>query len=91
MSIPIDAAELLNREFFEVRGGCCKWPRRWIGWTARRGTCRRTNAGEGSMRRLTCWQGAGPGGTEKLQMIFSLPYERKWKEKFKMTNGRAAE
>ena len=91
MSIPIDAAELLNREFLEVRARLLQVAAALDRLDRAQGDLSQDKRRRGIDEAIGVLAGSGPGRAEKLQMIFSLPYERKWKERFKMTNGRAAE
>ncbi len=91
MSIPIDAAELLNREFLEVRARLLQVAAALDRLDRAEGDVSQDKRRRGIDEAITVLAGSGAGRAEKLQMVFSLPYERNWKERFKMTNGRAAE
>ena len=82
MSIPLDALEVLNRELPEIRA-------RLLQLAA---ALDRMDRGAGSAaddpRRRTIDEGLrlllseGPDRAERIQRLFSLPYDPKWKEQF---------
>jgi hypothetical protein len=79
MSVPIDAVELLNRDFLEIRA-------RLLQVAA---ALDRLDRAEGDLagdkrradldRAIEILAGPGPDRAEKLQLVFSLPYDRNWK------------
>jgi hypothetical protein len=80
MPIPMTAAEVLDREFLAIRT-------RLIDIAA---MLDRIDRGEGATpqdrridqirRSLDVLAGEEPGRAERLQLIFSLPYDEKWQD-----------
>jgi hypothetical protein len=89
MTIPTDAAELLNREFLEIRARLLQVAAALDRLDRAEGDVSQDKRRRGIDEAIGVLASRDEGRAEKLQMIFSLPYERKWKEKFKMTNGEA--
>jgi hypothetical protein len=90
MAPPLPAAELLNNEFIEIRA-------RLLQVAA---ALDRIDRAEGDVsrdkRRLDLDRAIGSltetrfDRAERLQRIFSLPYDRDWKKTLGLANGRAA-
>jgi hypothetical protein len=84
MPIPLDAPEVLNREFLEIRA-------RILQIAASLDRLDRAAGDTGDDPRIDKLQqalavlaGEGPGRAEKIQLIFSRLYERDWRAKFKI-------
>ena len=89
MSIPIDAAELLNREFLEIRARLLQVAAALDRLDRAEGDVSQDKRRRGIDEAIRVLGGRDEGRAEKLQMIFSLPYEKNWKERFQLTNGKA--
>jgi hypothetical protein len=89
MNIPVDAAELLNREFLEVRARLLQVAAALDRLDRAAGDVSQDKRRRGIDEAIRVLSSRDAGRAEKLQMIFSLPYEREWKEHFQLTNGRA--
>jgi hypothetical protein len=98
MSVPIDAAELLNREFLEIRARLLQVAAALDRLDRAEGDVSRDKRRIDLDEALAILSGPGPDRAEKLQMNFSLAYDKDWKKSFgmtndeaRMTNGRRAE
>jgi hypothetical protein len=85
MPIPLDAPEVLNREFPEIRARLLQLA------AALDRMDRATGSPEADPRRqkireaLAILLEAGPDRAERMQLLFSLPYDPDWKQQFSMT------
>jgi hypothetical protein len=91
MTPPLEAQELLNNEFLEIRARLLQVA------AALDRLDRATGDVSGDKRRMDLDKAiralleTGPDRAEKLQRLFSLTYDQDWKKTFKMANGRAAD
>ena len=82
--IPLDAPEVLNREFPEIRARLLQLA------AALDRMDRAAGSPEGDARRqkireaLAILGEQGPDRAERLQMLFSLPYDANWKHEFEL-------
>jgi hypothetical protein len=87
MPIPLDAPEVLNREFPEIRARLLQLA------AALDRMDRAAGSPEGDPRRqkirnaLAILLEAGPDRAERMQLLFSLPYNPDWKQEFEPTRG----
>jgi hypothetical protein len=91
MAVPIKAPELLDREFLEIRA-------RLLQVAAALDRLDRANGDVSRDKRRTDLDDAlrvlaesRPDRAEKLQMIFSLAYDKDWKRTFGLADGKAAD
>lgn len=88
MPIPLDAAEVLNREFLEVRAKILEIA----------AALDRLDRADGSVVRdprmgrirqgIAALASSAADRAEQVQLIFSLAYEEGWREQFQLTEGR---
>ena len=85
MSIPLDALEVLNREQPEIRARLLQLAAALDRMDRAAGSVvddpRRRTIDEGLRLLLT----DGPDRAERIQRLFSLPYDSNWKEEFALT------
>ncbi|HEV3416124.1 MAG TPA: hypothetical protein VG056_04905 [Pirellulales bacterium] len=85
MPIPLDAPEVLNREFPEIRARLLQLA------AALDRMDRAAGSPEGDARRqkirdaLAILLESGPDRAERMQLLFSLPYDPDWKQKFELS------
>jgi hypothetical protein len=91
MSPPLDAPELLNHEFLEIRA-------RLLQVAAALDRLDRATGDVSSDKRRVDLDKAirvlletSPDRAESLQKVFSLPYDQHWKTTFGLANGHAAD
>jgi hypothetical protein len=89
MNVPVDAAELLNREFLEVRARLLQVAAALDRLDRAEGDVSQDKRRRGIDEAIRVLASRDADRAEKLQMIFSLPYEKNWKERFKLVNGKA--
>ena len=89
MPIPLDAPEVLNREFPEFRARLLQLA------AALDRMDRAAGTPEGDPRRqkirdalAILLDDSAPNRAERLQLLFSLPYDEDWKNDFKMVRGK---
>ena len=84
MPIPLDAPEVLNREFLEVRARILQIAASLDRLDRASGETDDDPRLEKLQRALAILAEAGPDRAEKIQLIFSRQYERDWRSKFKI-------
>ena len=84
MPIPLDAPEVLNREFLEVRARILQIAASLDRLDRASGETDDDPRVEKLQRALVVLAEAGPDRAEKIQLIFSRQYERDWRSKFKI-------
>ena len=88
MPIPLDAPEVLNREFPEIRARLLQLA------AALDRMDRAAGSPEGDARRqkirdaLAILADKGPDRAERLQLLFSLPYDADWKREFELDTNK---
>jgi hypothetical protein len=89
MPIPLDAPEVLNREFPEFRARLLQLA------AALDRMDRAAGTPEGDPRRqkirdalAILLDDAAPNRAERLQLLFSLPYDEDWKKEYELTRGK---
>jgi hypothetical protein len=85
MPIPLDAPEVLNREFPEIRARLLQLA------AALDRMDRAAGTSEGDPRRQKIREAlaillgdSAPDRAERLQLLFSLPYDESWKQDFEL-------
>lgn len=91
MTIPLDAPEVLNREFLEIRARLLQVAAALDRLDRASGDVSNDARLAGIRRSLDVLAGRESGRAEKIQMIFSLPYDAKWKQTFDLSNGKHEE
>jgi hypothetical protein len=91
MSIPLDAPEVLNREFLEIRARLLQVAAALDRMDRAAGDVARDKRRIDLDNALRILAEPGPDRAEKLQMLFSLPYDQNWKTTLGLTNGKVAE
>ena len=82
MPIPLDAPEVLNREFLEIRARILQVAAAWTAWI---GPPDRWLAIRGAAKSARPCKPCSPSraiGQSRVQQLFSLPFDPKWKEQF---------
>jgi len=81
IAVPAGAAEMLNREFLEVRARLLQ-----IAASLDRIGRAEGSAADGRLERirqsLEILQGESAGRAERIQLLFSRPYEEAWRGRF---------
>jgi hypothetical protein len=90
MSPPLDAAELLNSEFLEIRARLLQVAAALDRVDRAAGDVSRDKRRVDLEKAIRVLLETGPDRAEKLQRVFSLAYDQDWKKTFGMANGRAA-
>ncbi len=90
MSVPIDAPDLLNQEFLEIRARLLQVAAALDRLDRAEGDVSRDKRRMDLDRAIRVLLEPGADRAAKLQMIFSLPYDREWKEKLLLNNGKGA-
>jgi hypothetical protein len=90
MSPPIDAPELLNSEFLEIRARLLQVAAGLDRLDRAAGDVSRDKRRLDLDKAIGVLSETGPDRALKLQKIFSLPYDRHWKATFGLANGHAA-
>ena len=91
MPIPLDAPEVLNREFLEIRARLLQVAAALDRMDRADGDVARDKRRIDLDNALRILAQRGPDRAEKLQMLFSLPYDQDWKTTFGLANGKAGE
>jgi hypothetical protein len=91
MPIPLDAPEVLNREFLEIRARLLQVAAALDRMDRADGDVARDKRRIDLDNALRVLAQRGPDRAEKLQILFSLPYDEDWKTTFGMVNGKAEE
>ena len=89
MPLPIDAPELLNRDFLEIRARLLQVAAALDRLARADGDVSHDKRRLDIDRAIRVLAERGADRAEKLQMIFSLPYDKGWKETLGLNNGRS--
>jgi hypothetical protein len=79
MSVPVEATELLNQEFLEIRARLLQVAAALDRLERAEGDVSRDQRRMDLDRAVRVLLESGTERAEKLQKIFSLPYDRDWK------------
>jgi hypothetical protein len=79
----------LNREFLEIRARLLQVAAALDRLDRAEGDVSQDKRRRGIDEAIRVLGDRDEGRAEKLQIIFSLPYEKNWKERFKLVNGKA--
>jgi hypothetical protein len=90
MSPPLDAAELLNNEFLEIRALLLQVAAALDRLDRATGDVSRDKRRADLDQAIRVLLEAGTGRAEQLQRVFSLAYDQDWKKTFGLANGRPA-
>jgi hypothetical protein len=82
MPIPLDAPEVLNREFLQIRAKILEIAASLDRLDRAQGTVAGDHRRSQIERSLAALQDTGPDRAERVQMIFSLPFDDDWQERF---------
>ncbi len=80
MPVPIDAPELLNQEFLEIRARLLQVAAALDRLDRADGDVSRDKRRTDLDRAMRVLLDSNPERAARLQMIFSLPYDKDWKE-----------
>lgn len=86
MSIPLDAPEVLNREFLEIRARLLQVAASLDRMDRSAGSVENDVRLQQIQQALAILQSRGADRAERIQLVFSRPYEPHWKTLF----GRAS-
>jgi hypothetical protein len=84
MPIPLDAPEVLNREFPDIRARLLQLAAALDRMDRAAGSPEADPRRQKVREALAILLEAGPDRAERMQLLFSLPYEPGWKEQFKV-------
>jgi hypothetical protein len=84
MPIPLDAPEVLNREFPEIRARLLQLAAALDRMDRAEGSHEADPRRQNIREALAILLEAGPDRAERLQLLFSLPYDPDWKRVFEM-------
>jgi hypothetical protein len=87
---PLDAAELLNREFLEIRARLLQVAASLDRISRAQGTVASDPRLEKIGRALAVLQSSDPDRAEQIQLIFSRPYLENWPQDFGLRAGSIA-
>jgi hypothetical protein len=87
--VPIDAAEMLDREFLEIRARLLQVAAALDRLDRADGDVARDKRRIDIDKATRVLLESSPDRAERLQMIFSLPYDNDWKKTFGLDNGKA--
>jgi hypothetical protein len=79
MPIPLDAQEVLNREFLEIRAGLLQIAASLDRLTRAEGSVAADPRLAGVRQALEILAGDGMDRAEQIQLVFSRPYETDWR------------
>jgi hypothetical protein len=82
MPIPLDAPEVLNREFLEIRARLLQIAASLDRLDRAAGSARSDGRLEQIEQALAILQGSAADRAEQIQLVFSRPYEANWKTTF---------
>ena len=82
MSIPLDAPEVLNREFLDVRARLLQIAAALDRLDRAEGSLAADSRPQKIHLALTILAGPAPDRAEQIQLVFSRPYEANWKAAF---------
>jgi hypothetical protein len=87
MPIPLDAPEVMNREFPEIRARLLQLAAALDRMDRASGSPERDTRRQKIRDALAILLEAGPDRAERLQLLFSLPYDPEWKQGFELSRG----
>ena len=87
MPVPIDAPELLNQEFLEIRARLLQVAAALDRLDRADGDVSRDKRRTDLDRAMRVLLDSNPDRAARLQMIFSLPYDREWKTTLDLTSN----
>jgi hypothetical protein len=90
MTPPLEAPELLNIEFLEIRARLLQVAAALDRLDRAEGDVSRDKRRGDLDQAIRVLLETGPGRAEKLQRVFSLAYDQDWKTTFGLSNGHAA-
>ena len=82
MPIPLDATEVLNREFLTIRAKILELAATFDRLDRADGTIASDPRMKQIAQGLAALAEDAPNRAERVQMIFSLPYDQNWQENF---------
>jgi hypothetical protein len=85
MPIPLDAPEVLNREFPEIRAKLLHLAAALDRLSRAEGDVSADGRLEKLQRALAVLQSSQPDRAERIQTIFSRPYDPEWRTRFDLT------
>jgi hypothetical protein len=88
MPIPLDAPEVLNREFLEVRARLLHLAASLDRLDRAAGDVAGDPRLEKIRTALGILEGADSDRAERIQLLFSRPYESQWRTQFDLSPGR---
>ena len=88
MSVPVDAAELLDREFLEVRAKLLQVAASFDRFDRADGSVGDDPRMAKIREALQVLSGSDADRAEQLQLIFSREYQEGWQEKFQILASR---
>jgi hypothetical protein len=91
MPIPLDAPEVLNREFLPIRAKILEIAAALDRLERAEGSAAGDHRLSQIERSLAALQDTGPDRAERVQMIFSLPFDDDWQARFQRDGWQAAE
>ena len=90
MTPPLEARELLDNEFLEIRARLLQVAAALDRLDRAAGDVSRDKRRADLDKAIRVLLEAGPDRAENLQRVFSLAYDQDWKKTFGLANGRAA-
>jgi len=91
MNVPVNASELLNREFLEIRARLLQVAAALDRLDRAQGDVSRDKRRTDIDKALRILADRSADRAERLQLNFSLPYDENWKSTFGLSNGRSAQ
>ncbi|HVX10459.1 MAG TPA: hypothetical protein VHC22_04725 [Pirellulales bacterium] len=88
MSASVAASEVLNREFLEIRARVLEVAAALDRIDRASGSVKTDQRCGRIDRALAALAQSGPGRAERVQMIFSLPYQEDWQSEFAIEQRR---
>ncbi|HZZ71213.1 MAG TPA: hypothetical protein VFE24_03115 [Pirellulales bacterium] len=82
LPIPLDAPEILNREYLEIRALLLQAAAKLDRLDRAAGDVSADPRRQQIHKGIAVLQGANPDRAEKIQLLFSLPYLENWKMEF---------
>jgi hypothetical protein len=90
MTPPLEAPELLNNEFLEIRARLLQVAAALDRLDRAEGDVSRDKRRADLDKAIRVLLESGQGRAEKLQRVFSLAYDQDWMSTFGLSNGRAS-
>ncbi|HEY2148442.1 MAG TPA: hypothetical protein VGH32_10925 [Pirellulales bacterium] len=84
MPIPLDAPEVLNREFPEIRARLLQLAAALDRMDRAAGSPENDPRRQKIREALAILLESGPDRAERIQLLFSLPYDPEWRRQFEM-------